>query len=115
MRHVVDNKTLKGTLLRSGIALCLFHVGCGGRFVKSVDEENTFVRTDRYDRAILELSRVLEKNPQNARAYYERGLIYYEKGQYDKAWQDVRTAQGLGYEVPAVFLRLLSETSGDRR
>lgn len=111
MRHTVDNKTLNSALLRSGIGVCLFLTACSNRPVEPVNQENTFVQADRYDRAISELSRVLEKNPQNARACYERGLIYYDKGEYDKAWEDVRKAQSLGYQVPAEFLRLLSETS----
>ena len=115
MGHIADNKTLKSTLLRSGMAFCLFLAGCGDKPVEPVGQQNILVRTDRYDRAISELSRVLEKNPQNARAYYERGLVYYEKGQYDRAWQDVRKAQSLGYDVPAEFLRLLSEASAERR
>ena len=115
MRHIADNKTLKSTLLRSGVAFYLFFAGCGDKPAEPVGQQNILVQTDRYDRAISELSRVLEKNPQNARAYYERGLVYYEKGEYDKARQDIRKAQSLGYDVPAEFLRLLSEASGDIR
>jgi len=115
MRHIADNKTLKSALLRSGMALYLFLAGCGNKPAEPSNHGNSFARTDRYDRAISELSRVLEKNPQNARAYYERGLVYYEMGQYDRARQDIRKAQSLGYDVPAEFLRLLSEASGDIR
>ena len=115
MRHIADNKTLKSTLLRSGVAFYLFLAGCGDKPVEPVGQQNILARTDRYDRAISEISRVLEKNPQNARAYYERGLVYYEMGQYDRARQDVRKAQSLGYDVPVEFLRLLSEASGNPR
>lgn len=109
MRYIADNKTFRNTLLRLGAAVCLLLAGCGDKPVEPVSRQNTLVRADRYDRAVSELSRVLENNPQNARAYYERGLVYYEMGQYDKAWQDVRKAQSLGYDVPADLLRLLSE------
>ena len=115
MRHIADDKTLKSTLLRLGVVFYLFLAGCGDKPVEPVGQQNILVQTDRYDRAISELSRVLEKNPQNARAYYERGLVYYEMGQYDRARQDIRKAQSLGYDVPAEFLRLLSEASGDIR
>lgn len=114
MRYSADNKTLKNTLLSSGLTLCLFLTGCANGPVESVDQENSRVRADRYDRAVSELSRAIEKNPQNARAYYERGLIYYEQGDYDQAWRDVRKAQSLGYDVPQEFLRLLTEASAGR-
>ena len=109
MRHIAENKTLKNTLFRSGIAFYLVLAGCANEPVKPVGQQKISVRAEQYDQSISQISRVIEKNPQNARAYYERGLVYYEMGQYDNAWQDVRTAQSLGYNVPAEFLKLLSE------
>lgn len=98
----------------SGMALCLLLAGCG-RWPSSRVDNEPVPKPDRYDRAISEFDALLENNPHNARAYYERGLVYYNKGEYDKARQDVRKAQGLGYEVPAEFLRLLSEASQENR
>lgn len=111
MRYIADSKTLKKTLLSSGVTICVFLAGCGDKPFESSNQKNTFVTTERYDRSISQLSRVIDKNPQNARAYYERGLVYYEQGDYDKAWQDVRKAQNLGYDVPQEFIKLLSEAS----
>ena len=96
--------------MRSGMVLCVFLAGCSRQSSEPVNREPV-LQTDRYDRAISELDRVLEKNPRDARAYYERGLVYYNKGEYDKARQDVQRAQSLGYQVPPEFLKLLSETS----
>jgi len=112
--RVTDNRTLRRALLRSGTALCVFLAGCSTRAPKPVDREPVF-QADRYDRAISEFNKVLEKNPRDARAYYERGLVYYNKGEYDKAWQDVHKAQSLGYHVPPEFIRLLSEVSQKNR
>jgi len=109
MRHIEEHKTLKHALLKSGMAFCVFLTGCANEPVESVGQQNISVRAEQYNQSISQLSRVIEKNPQNARAYYERGLVYYANGNYEMAWQDVRTAQGLGYNVPAEFLRLLSE------
>jgi tetratricopeptide (TPR) repeat protein len=113
MRRIADDRTLNDVLWRSSLMLCLLVAGCGSKLAEPVNAKNTSVRTDRYDQAVSELSRTLEKNPQNARAYYERALVYYDKGAYDKARQDARKAQRLGYEVPAEFLRLLSEAPGN--
>ena len=112
--RVTDNRTLRRALLRFGTALCVFLAGCSTRAPEPVDREPVF-QADRYDRAISEFNNVLEKNPRDARAYYERGLVYYNKGEYDKAWQDVHKAQSLGYQVPPEFIRLLSEVSQKNR
>ncbi len=110
MMRVADNRTLRRALLRSGVALCVFLAGCGRPAVDPANHQ-PILKADRYDRAISQFDRVLEQNPRDARTYYERGLVYYNKGEYDKAWQDVRKAQSLGYQVPPEFLSLLSESS----
>lgn len=92
----------------SFVTVCLFLAGCGRWSSESADDEPA-PNTDRYDRAISEFDFQLETNPYNARIYYERALVYYNKGEYDKAWQDIQRAQSLGYEVPTEFLQLLSE------
>ena len=110
MRQVADNRTLGRALLRSSAVLCVILAGCSRPAAEPPDGQPV-LKADRYDRAIAESNRVFERNPRDARAYYERGLVYYNKGEYDKAWQDVHRAQSLGYQVPPEFLKLLSETS----
>ena len=109
--RVADNRTLGMALLISGMALCVFLAGCSPRVFLAGDRSGSepVLQADRYDRAISEFNRVLERNPRDARAYYERGLVYYNMGKYDKASQDARMAQSLGYQVPPEFLKLLSE------
>ena len=114
MMRVADNRTCGMALLRSGTVLCLFLAGCGNRSPGPVNRERV-LQAERYDQAISEFDRVLEKNPRDGRTYYERGLVYYNKGEYDKAWQDVNKAQSLGYQVPPEFLKLLSEVSQQNR
>jgi tetratricopeptide (TPR) repeat protein len=116
--RVADNRTLGMALLRSGTALCVFLASCGPAILPGSPEtvnREIVLQADRYDRAISEFNRVLEKNPRDARAYYERGLVYYNMGEYDKASQDVRRAQSLGYQVPPEFLKLLSEGLSENR
>lgn len=101
-------------MLRSGVALCALLASCDSLPSKPSNPK-TSVRLDQYDRAIAECDRVLERNPRDARACYERALLYYNKGEYDKAWQDVQRAQSLGYQVPAEVLGLFRETSQPNR
>ena len=67
---------------------------------------------DLFDEAIRQFDRTLEINPRFAEAYVNRGVAYYYKKEYDKAWEDVHKAQGLGYQVPPEFLKALREASG---
>ena len=54
-------------------------------------------------------------NARYAKAYYNRAIACYYKGEYDKAWDDVHKAQNLGYQVHPGFLKLLREASGRER
>ena len=46
-----------------------------------------------YDKAIADLSKAIELNPKDAKAYYNRGLAYGKgKGQFDKAIADFTKA-----------------------
>ncbi len=112
--RVADNRTLRRELLKSGAALCALLAGCSRQSLEPVNRERV-AQADRYDRAISEFDKVLEKNPRDARAYYERGLVHYNMGEYDQARQDVQKAQSLGYQVPPEFLKLLSESVSEKR
>lgn len=63
-----------------------------------------------YDHSIFEYSKALEVNPNDAAAYYNRGIAYYNKKEYEKSWRDVNNAQALGYPVPPQFLDDLLKT-----
>ena len=65
-----------------------------------------------YDQAISDYSKALEINPKDTAAYNNRGMAYYRKGEYDKAWEDVHKAQSLGFQVRPGFLKNLREASG---
>ena len=65
-----------------------------------------------YDKAILDFNKTIEIRPGHAQAYLGRLMVFYNKRDYDKAWDDVRKAQSLGLQVPASFLKDLREASG---
>jgi len=48
----------------------------------------------------------------NAGAYNNRGVAYYFKGEYKKAWVDVSKAQSLGGQVNPKFLDSFRKASG---
>ena len=65
-----------------------------------------------HDQAIAGLTRAIEIDPQCAMAYFRRSLVYYTKGAYDEALDDVREIQSLRLPVPSGFLQALRAASG---
>ena len=72
----------------------------------------TLLQKREFDQAILFFNQSLEINPRYAEVYISRGRVYYFKGEYDKAWEDIKKAQDLGYEISAEFLVDLRRASG---
>jgi Flp pilus assembly protein TadD len=63
-------------------------------------------------RAVSDYNKALEINPNDAEAYYNRGIAYDNKKEYEKSWEDVNMAHALGYAVPSEFLDDLRKTPG---
>jgi Flp pilus assembly protein TadD len=49
------------------------------------------------DKAIADYNEAIRLKPENARAYFNRGIAYQAKGDLDKAEQDFAKAKALGY------------------
>ncbi|MHC4207911.1 MAG: tetratricopeptide repeat protein, partial [Planctomycetota bacterium] len=62
--------------------------------------------------AIDDFNKSIELNPQSAKAYYNRAVVFCGMKEYDKAWQDIHQAQSLGFQAPAGFLQILRKDSG---
>ena len=60
-------------------------------------------------------TKAVETNPRLAAAYYDRANAFYNKGEYDKVWEDIDKARSLGYQVPKKFLKTLRKVSGRER
>jgi hypothetical protein len=60
-------------------------------------------------------TKVFETNPRLAAAYYDRANSFYNKGEYDKVWDDIDRARSMGYQVPKKFLKTLRKVSGRER
>jgi tetratricopeptide (TPR) repeat protein len=56
--------------------------------------------------------KAIEANPRLAAAYYDRANAFYNKGEYEKVWEDIDRARSLGYQVPKKFLKALRKVSG---
>ncbi len=52
----------------------------------------SYLQQREYDKAITELSKVIEVDPKNIEAYVKRGYAYNKKGDYDKALEDFNLA-----------------------
>ena len=54
-----------------------------------------------FDRAIQDFDKSIQIKPDNAEAYYGRGMAYGSKGYLDRARQDYSKARELGFVVPS--------------
>jgi hypothetical protein len=60
-------------------------------------------------------TKAIQTNPRLAAAYYDRANAFYNKGEFEKAWEDIDRARSMGYHVPKKFLRSLRKVSGRER
>jgi Flp pilus assembly protein TadD len=58
----------------------------------------TYSTNGQLDWAITDFTESIRLNPKDAKAYYNRGVIYGKKGEPDKAEADYAKAKELGYE-----------------
>jgi tetratricopeptide (TPR) repeat protein len=110
------------TILSLWVLIILFIVGYAEAQKTSLDAKSynnrgiAYQKKRQYDKAISDYSKAIEINPRYADAYNNRGNAYGEgKGQHDKAWDDVKKAQDLGYQIHPGFLKALREASGRQR
>jgi len=64
-----------------------------------------------HEQTISSLTRAIEIDPRCAKAYFQRSLVHYTKGDYGKAWADVRRIENLGAQIPAGFVEALRAAS----
>jgi len=60
-------------------------------------------------------TRPIQTNPRLAAAYYDRANAFYNKGEFEKAWEDIDRARSMGYHIPKKFLRSLRKVTGRER
>lgn len=73
---------------------------------------NLYRNKNDVEHAIPDYSKSIELNPNNGEVCYFRAICYYFNKEYDKAWDDVYKAQGLGYEIFPGFIQDLQKESG---
>ncbi len=110
--RIQKKETFKSILLTLGMVVCLFLAGCKDKSDDNNNRGNTHYGKGWYDQAISDFTKALEIEPEFVPVYYNRAVTYYCKREYDKAWEDVHTAQSLGYKVDAEFLKTLRKASG---
>ena len=68
-----------------------------------------------YDRAIADFTKVIEIDPQFAKAYAVRARAYYKNEQFEESRKDVKAAQELGYEFEPAFLESVQNAAGNKQ
>lgn len=65
--------------------------------------------------AIADFNKAIELRPKFCYVYFNRADIFYIKGEYDKAWEDVYKLQSLRFQVDSQFLKDLRKASRRQR
>ena len=97
------------------VVICLCLVGCNDEVTQHSNRGIALWKKDKYDEAVAEFNKAIELDPKHAKSYYYRANVYYDCGQYGRAWDDVHVAEELGYKVAPRFLKVLREVSGRER
>ena len=74
------------------------------------DRANTYQEKGNLDQAILDYNKAIEINPKHTEAYNNRAVAYLKKKEYANSWEDVRSAQALGYKVNPELIEELKNT-----
>lgn len=69
---------------------------------------------NQHDQAIAGLTELIRIDPRCVQAYFQRSLVFYTRGEYGKARDDVRRIQDLGSQAPSGFVEALRAASGGR-
>ena len=98
------------------VLLCLGLIGCAtvakeNNSLPRSREKTTVINEQEMDSVISVFSEAIKKNPGYAGAYYNRGIAYFYKNNYEQCWQDVHMAESLGCKFDADFLKSLKEAS----
>ncbi len=64
-----------------------------------------------YGQALRSFNKAIEVEPDDARAYFNRGLILFGAKYYDKGWIDINKAQSLGLKIDPEDLAKLKKIS----
>ena len=81
-------------------------------YKKAVALKPDYINIGKFDEAITACEKAVAVKPDFAGAYYNRATAYYYKGNYDKAWADVKTCRRLGVDVDPKLLAELRKVSG---
>jgi tetratricopeptide (TPR) repeat protein len=97
------------------VIVCLCLAGCHDEATQHSNRGIALWKQDKYDEAIAEFNKAIEIDPKHAKSYYYRANVYYDCGQYSRAWKDVHEAEDQGYKIDPRFLKILREVSGRQR
>ena len=70
----------------------------------------TYCKKRNYDKAIADYSEAVRIDPNNAKAYYDRGLAYRSNGKRDKAIADFSEAIRLDPNNAAAYVIVVPST-----
>jgi tetratricopeptide (TPR) repeat protein len=73
---------------------------------------NVYIRLGQYAEALTACEKAIAIEPDLPDVYRNRAVLYHSRGDYDKAWTDVKSCRKLGGQVHPGFLAALQKASG---
>ena len=89
--YVQDKEAFKMIAVWLGMLVCLFVTGCRDKSAVAADHlerGEAHYLDGEYDQAFSELTKAIEIDPGDSRAYVSRGVAYNDKSEYDLAIAD---------------------------
>jgi len=87
-----NKKVIQTTLITLGIVVYAFTTGCRNEAVNNYNRGTVDLRKGKYNSAISNYTKAIEKDPRDASAYNRRAFAHVAKGEYDQAILDYTKA-----------------------
>ena len=87
-----NKKAIQTTLITLGIVVYIFATGCRNEAVNHYNRGTVNLRKGKYNSAISNYTKAIEKEPMDASAYNSRAFAHVAKGEYDQAILDYTKA-----------------------
>ena len=71
-----------------------------------------YQRKKQFDLSLRDFNKAISINPEYARVYYYRAIIWYNQKDFERAWADVEKCRKLGLTPNAKFIEDLKKVSG---
>lgn len=100
--NIFLNNVIRISLVITFISASIIIASCGNSAQDFLHQGNLYSSQERWDEAVAEYGKAIEKDPNLVMAYFNRGKAYYEQRKYDLAVYDLNTVLVLSTDINIV-------------